>query len=74
MVYRKKCVFHAQVCTTLGRKEEEEVSDTLKIKTKLAINCGGEAPSGHGIYVYTCMYIYIYILYIYIYIINMYNI
>lgn len=26
----------------MGRKEEEEVTDTLKYKTKLAINAGGE--------------------------------
>ena len=32
-----------KVCTTLARKEEEEVSDTIKIKTKLAITAGGEA-------------------------------
>lgn len=32
-----------EVCTTLGRKEEEESTTKLKVKTKLGINAGGEA-------------------------------
>lgn len=34
---------YPKVCTPLGRKEEEEVAQELKYKTKLSINAGGEA-------------------------------
>ena len=36
--------FGAKVCVELGRKDEEEVTSTLKMATKAKINCGGEVP------------------------------
>lgn len=37
----------AQVCTELGRKEEEETESKITMKTQAKMNCGGEAWKDH---------------------------